>query len=495
VVSFLKFLDNPEDDLSFMGFLTGQIFEKKTGIKREEVFDWSFKKRIMQKERPLYKAFVDEYPSIWKEGFEYLFTRAGYLPLYDLVCLFLKRWRIFGQFSDETPYLLSLCELINRETSVFGNNIHNFIRFWEAREGPSYSQDRGGDSSFLLRLVEGTHAIKVMTIHKAKGLKFPVVILPFLALKPYSSNRNRAMNRYVTQDGDSLALLYINKDLRVHSERLTALYNERKIEYLIDEINNIYVALTRPEKEMYISLPIKGSQQTKRETNLFADYLFGLTGVIISGNTIEMGKRYEPKEKDKDKEKGNLDVYKEITGLGNFEGEIGWTGHIKKWSMMDDKIAEVHYDAGLSAKERGEVIHFILSLIKVLPDDYEALLKERIRQGIAKHGFHRYEIPITDTIFKMFEDSAIRALFQHNPASKVYTKREIVDERGESHKIDRLIVGESNIALIEFKTGEEYVLEHERQVAKYKRLVERIYPEIPITSHIVYIDEGVTRSI
>ena len=90
-----------------------------------------------------------------------------------------------------------------------------------------------------------------MSIHKAKGLGFPVVIL-LLYGEPW-----RPPDFYVSREEDGVRVYKLNACLAEADPELSALYAETKARERADRMNALYVALTRARAELYI-VGVKG---------------------------------------------------------------------------------------------------------------------------------------------------------------------------------------------------------------------------------------------
>ncbi|MBM3916538.1 MAG: hypothetical protein FJ349_02870 [Sphingomonadales bacterium] len=95
-----------------------------------------------------------------------------------------------------------------------------------------------------LQMPESTEAIRIMTIHKAKGLEFPVVLIPSLDFR----TELFGYNKFLMRAGEGLAYAYPSDSIpefKVFKEKeLAAIF--------LDKLNLLYVALTRPERRLYI---------------------------------------------------------------------------------------------------------------------------------------------------------------------------------------------------------------------------------------------------
>ena len=503
MICFLSFVNSPDDDLSFAGFLTGSIFRKKTGLEKEEIIQWITDRRIGDAAGHLYKAFQKDYPVIWDEHFGHFFKSAGYLPTYEFVVLFLKRWDILTHFPEDTPFFLHICELIKEQEGLGENNLHYFLQFLNNSRDSMYGETQELDRPFLLKTVEGANAVKVMTIHKAKGLQSPVVILPFLKLTSYEVSDSRDKTKFFVEEKADTKLLYIKKDFTDYSEDLATIYRNKRVEFLLDELNNTYVACTRPEKELYILLT-----DSKRQKNHLIDYLFNIEGLktYINGNVIEIGKQFDcglrqvsiPTEErltdygiEVNAERRTSNVEGQ-PGFDNFGNDIKWMEKIKSKFEEPTKISAEQ----LYAKRKGDVVHYILSLIKRLPDeDHEAFINRCIETGIARYGFHQYEKEIKETISGFFRNPRFREFFLPDSNAIVFTEKELIDKRGETFKTDRIIIADGHIDVIDFKTGETHSREHIEQIRHYAYLVRNVHPGKPVNSYLLYIDDGFIKGV
>jgi ATP-dependent helicase/nuclease subunit A len=487
MISFLRFINTPDDDLSFASFISGTIFRKRRKIPTDEIIEWLTEKRTTNDTQRLYSAFREDYPKVWNDYFEDFFKKSGYLPLYEFVVLFLKRWSIFGNFPDEVPYFLHICELIKNNETSEENNLSAFLKSLNGDSKTSFTNTSDSEKPFLLKTSEAANAVKVLTIHKAKGLEFPVVMLPFMKLDSFSASGERDKTKFFRTDGDTLRLLYIKKDFIDISLKLNAMYREREAAYLLDELNNTYVACTRAEKELYIFL----TDSKGYKKNYLIDYLFNLNFLKnhIHGDLIETGAPWQlPATDEGPQDKDAPGVFtSQLAG-----NDIEWLTKIKTKFEEATHISRQQ----LYAKKKGDVIHYILSLVHTLPEINMAFLETYVRAGIAKYHFSAYTETIQEIIAGFFSNAQFMEFFAPHEGDIVFTEKEIIDERGAVYKIDRMVVHNDNtIDIIDFKSGESQIEEHREQINRYSLLVRRMYPGRDVRRYLLYIEEDVVVTL
>jgi ATP-dependent helicase/nuclease subunit A len=515
IIAFLQFVSAPQDDVALGGFLTGTIFERATlqgsrnrgsgtGGRESELFSlplsivtWITSERLRENPASLYRSFQSAYPDLWNEYFEPFFKSAGYLPLYELFVLALKRWEILSSFPDDAPYFLHVCELIKKREGTGDSNLTGFLQFWSGDQDASGGENPEGEAPFLLKTAEGANAIKVLTIHKAKGLQFPVVILPFLKLTSFGSSDGGDKGKFFVSDEHSLRLLHIKKDFLEYSPVLKAIYDRREAEYLIDELNSMYVAFTRAEQELYILLA-----DSERQKNLLPDYFFNIDALRpraegTQGETAPLrGQARAPVLQIGVKQKRSCPgpSWRETRGPGEEDSifslapgrDLRWMEKIKGKFERPEGCTLEH----ISAKRKGDVIHYILSCITFVHENYETLLRDSIHRGIVRFTFQSHRKEIEDAIFDFFAHPPFRRFFLHGEDTIVYTEKELVDRKGAAYKVDRIIIHGNFVDIIDFKTGETRSPDHIEQIANYGRLLKEIHKEKTISEHILYIDEN-----
>lgn len=444
LISLLKFLDSPIDNVSFASFILGDIFSASSGLSFEEIQDFILGLQDKKNKNYLYREFRQVYPKIWDDYFEGFFKSVGFVPLYELVVTIFSKFKIVSNFSDYQGFFMKVLELI-REVEEETGGLKAFLEYL----------DKACDEELYVH-TSNSDAVKIITIHKAKGLEFPAVVVPFLEINAKADDQV-----VVTQENES-HLFYLKKKYADFSPSLGEIYRKEYLKSFIDELNSIYVAFTRAQSELYILVSFKA----ERGNNLAT--------LLLPETTFERGKKLEVRK---------LTAFKAKTVTLEPSKYKDWI------DVLKDEFADV---ANLASREyivRGEVLHFILSLIgNTYQNDSKELVKRALEKAKARFSaiedFKTYE----KTINKILTDKNFKEFFEVEEG-EIFCEKDLVDLQGNAKRIDRLIIKKSQAIIVDYKSSHEGQESHEEQVADYIKIIKSIYPKLKVKGVLMYLDD------
>ena len=257
LLNFLRVIDNPRQDIPLYGVMTS-LLGRFTG---EEIA------RIRKnKEGCLYDNLV----KAAEEGEEKCGTFLETIKSYRKKVALIPIHQLLREYLKETGYLYSFLALPGGEqkaanvnmllkkaeayekTSYFG--LFHFIRYMEQLQKYEVDSGEAGVSD------EGQDAVKIMTIHKSKGLEFPVCFVCGLH-KPFNQQDSR---QACIMDMDlGLGLEYRNpvKRIRCQDLRKNVIARKLELENLGEELRVLYVAMTRAKEKLILTGLVKNYEK------------------------------------------------------------------------------------------------------------------------------------------------------------------------------------------------------------------------------------------
>ncbi|MBN1619253.1 UvrD-helicase domain-containing protein [candidate division WOR-3 bacterium] len=234
IVSFMKFLDFPPDNLSFYEFAKSSLLMKAAdscGIKynhTDEIY-YGVKKAF-------YTVFREKNQELWKQLVEPFFKNVGFMTAYDIFQDMIYRFKIYENFSESSFFLIKLGEILHDLENDRKTSISSFLAYTENIPDEKNKKDN-------IDIPHGENKVRLLTIHSSKGLEFENVILN-LSESLDSGNDNIS--------ADEAGVRYIVKNWTKFSEKLKTMYDEKITDFNIGELNLLYVAMTRAKNGLYM---------------------------------------------------------------------------------------------------------------------------------------------------------------------------------------------------------------------------------------------------
>ncbi len=464
LISFLRFLDSPIDNLSFASFILGDIFAAATRVDLAQWHRFIFELRLQitkEKDFYLYKEFREQYPQIWETFIEEFFKTVGMYPLYELVLSIVHRFECAQNFSGFQGFLMRFLELI-KDQEKDHSDITSFLEFFEE----ATTED-------LYVHVSDSDTVKILTIHKAKGLEFPVVIIPFLGMDiQVGHGSGPGEKSYVVEPKDGqLQLIHLKQKYLGFSENLQEIYRREYKKSLLVELNCVYVALTRASHELYGFIP-------KRIGNSFNVLKF-----LLPETSLELGRKvtYPPEPHEEEK-------FLKLP-----------PSQYRDWiDLLHDEFAGVTDFKNREKILKGEAIHFILSSVgnlSSLPSqEQEELLQQALAACQAQFVFLNDLTAFKSIVSDLLMNTQLKPFFFVEEA-QVFQEKDIVTVNGQTRRIDRLIVKENEVWIVDYKSHRELIDLHQHQVREYISILNGLYPGKIVKGFLIYLEEMMVEEV
>ena len=433
---------------------------------------------------------------------------SGRQGLYEVVEIINAR---FGHHfpTSEGAYLVKLLDMLYSWEQEETADIANFLQYW---------QDKGAKQSISNATAED--AITLMTIHKSKGLGFPVVLLPDItwALDENLKGNKENILWCPIPDIDEVKSLRVAGVTSVPLKYASILqmsyfakpYFKEKLKNMLDSLNLLYVATTRPKQELHIWIKgekavekqkeekeegkEKGKRPEKEEKTIstIEDLFLATTeaGEVLCDTLPAIQTTTEEPIGDSASAPRNATkaTEEEETIPLTVEGLYSYPVD-KRLAILREGLEHFSED---SQRAYGRTLHLILSEIKTA-GDVETAIREAEHQGYIKAKDLEGLRQRLDAVMKHPQTA-----HWFDGTGEVFNERAIIGgQLKTSRRPDRVIFypDDGHIEVIDYKSGEERTAHH-RQVREYMSLLHQMgYTNI--TGYLCYFrNEGpLLRSI
>ncbi len=452
LLSAAKFVNLPQDDLNLANLLKSPIFE----VLEDDLLEICLKKNA--DESCIYKA-LESLPkfSHLKNDLDELITKSKALNCFEFFYFLLneknRQQKFISEFGLESltlidNFLLSVCDF----SQNFSPHLQIFLDFVE-KINPTISLSS-----------ESQNHVRISTIHSAKGLQAPIVIIPDCAYNLYQLPSFKEEILW-TELGETKIPLWCRK----RSEENQIVQDQRQIKSKESEdeyLRLLYVAMTRAENELYIggfgnSKDQKSWYEIIKSSVLCAEFIAEEDFL----KPIELNAPCDA-EQNEISQKQTLETLLELP-------------HTNQQNQID------------KSQIKGRLIHKTLEVIGKNHNEEKAWLAKLAEKIIEKESFLNLEEKkkINHEISQFLTSKEFEKLFCGNVRCEVEVFGEIEGKKTFG-RIDLLVEKENEILIIDYKSDEalpdKAPQSYLEQLSDYQSLVKCIYPNRKITMGIFW---------
>jgi ATP-dependent exoDNAse (exonuclease V) beta subunit len=400
-------------------------------------------------------------------GFDFNYSEFLQLPLYEAIESIIRGFELN---KTSNAYLQFYLDEVFDYSQKYNASFQGLLEYWDRKKD-------------ILSIVSpsGKDAIQIMTIHKSKGLEFPVVIFPYANQDIYFDMTPKIWFPVNKDNFNGFSHLYINmnKDLESFNELGAEIYTNYRSKLELDSLNLLYVVLTRAIEQLYIISEYDLDKKTSSEklthySGLFINYLKAIGKwndnemEYSFGEVIKVSEEKTKEEQHITIEQGQLiSTRKEDHNLNIITN----SGYL--WDTDQEK-----------AIERGDLVHNIMAHIKT-PADVAFALNHFLSSGIINAAQNN---ELEGLINRIINHGQLKQYF--DDSNTVYNEKDIISANGKLFRPDRVVVDVNNQAtIIDYKTGLQDS-KHKEQLFDYQYILEEMSFKV-IKKILIYINDEI----
>lgn len=388
------------------------------------------------------------YQLIENQGYYLHSFRLQQMALYEVAEKIINTFHLFEHYK-ELDFLFRFLDVVLEFQSKKSTHLTDFLQFWEQKK-----------NVLSISTPDAQNAVTVTSIHKAKGLEYPVVIIPYCHWSMDTSLYSEIwanlpleveLKANLTASLKTTPLRVTNK---LEETVIAPQYHAEKEKTFLESLNMLYVALTRPTDRLYLIVKKDISRFEKTVGNQL--YRFAECPEIEKGDKfIKIVSQGEKKQVKFDIEE-NFQVI-DIQAIESSE---------KSSTIKLRQSAERLFDLETFEKSRdyGNKIHNTFAKIKTIYD-IDFALEESVREGLIMES----ELEdLRTNILKIINLERIKPLFSVHQ-DFVKNEREILMPIGNHLRPDRVVRLKDRIVILDYKTGSKSD-SHKTQVRQYMNI-------------------------
>ena len=444
IISVLRVMNNPKDDISRAAML--RYYLLSTGKPEAESAPLSV------------SVLRDGSHGFYPEGYSTFMNEASHLPVFEAVEGIISFFGL-GKHVWNVAFINTFQDLVISSSATVSSDMQSFIDWWETA---------GCKNSVVLPANQD--AAKIYTIHKAKGLEFKVVIIPFISWSDDHETYHHEIIWVKPPDIAPFSDLGIIP-IRYRRDPPDTIFNgylrQEKYSAYLDNLNLLYVAMTRAREALYgfaaekpdansgisgllmEALSSDRNPAGKDGINL-SDYYDKSRKIFEYGDVIKCAKSPVPAK----------DLIQTEYKVSRRPGSLKLKLHAENYFIKshDEVAGRINY---------GKLMHRAFEFIETR-DDIKDSVSRLILEGL---------IPASESeqmayrLEELISAPAVSDWFK--PGNKVIREAEILIPSANIRRPDRVILSEGKAIVIDFKFGNENA-HYAEQVGEYCRLLSRM---------------------
>nr|WP_255430326.1 3'-5' exonuclease [Rufibacter sp. LB8] len=363
-----------------------------------------------------------------QQGFDLAYRDAGNLSIYELTEKLIRVFNLLGK-NNECEYLFRFLDLVLEYTLKHSNNLNNFLQYWDLHK-----------EKLSINTPKDRDAITITSIHKSKGLDYPVVIVPFCdwTLEPQNAALLWGTLPGTVAQDTKLRTAVVTMSKKLEETGLKDQYTQKLEKTFIENLNMLYVALTRPVDRLYLIANAQDFNNARYQKNVS----YWLHRFLESKELWQKDTFCYQLAKGAAQAVSHKPLSDDVYVLDKFSS-ADWAQNLKLKQHANNVF---DFETQQEHRRWNRKLHYALALITYAEEAPKAL-RQLVRQGIISQR----ELPaLTQMVNHVLNHPQMQRYFSR--AMTVENEREVLDVRTSRYKPDRIVFSETGeVTLIDYK--------------------------------------------
>jgi ATP-dependent helicase/nuclease subunit A len=415
------------------------------------------------------------------------------ISAYELAEKLIQHFGLF-EMTKERDYLFRFLDVVLEFSTKRGSHLADFLDYWETQK-----------DKISISAPSNPHAITVQTIHRSKGLEYPVVIIPYadwdfvpsakrdtmwVNLDPTEDLGIAAAEAHRLENGDLIdyseakwlktGSVQVKSDLERTTKAVATQYREERERVFVENLNLLYVAFTRPTHKLYVLAKEENFAKIKTPRKVsywLHQYL---------DRRQEAGGRNQGSEVRSGPPRGQkseiLTPDSSLLTSPFYIPNVISTDRSRELRLR--RLANRVFDVETFERKKDyeNKVHYALSKVRTSDDIPAALLRMQTEGLIEKTETQN----IQQSVEKILQHPDLKGLFV--VSTGVLNEREILTPDGGLHRPDRVIHLPGRVVVLDYKTGNPQDA-HARQIKRFANLYKEMGYE-NVEALLVYIERN-----
>lgn len=378
------------------------------------------------------QAFFDQLRVI---GFDVKERETGNLSIYELTEQLIRIFNLLGH-NNECEYLFRFLDLVLEYSLKNSNNLNNFLSYWEVQK-----------EKLSINTPKDRDAITITSIHKSKGLAYPIVIIPFADWSTEPMSRALMWSQLPNEISvtGKLRSVAVNISSKLEATVLGEQYNTEIEKTFIENLNMLYVALTRPMDRLYLIGNSKDLQDEKKAARALDGTAKNISHLLY--RYLVYKKLWQPGQFCYQLHQGTPGQHHRTVSNENTYAleHLVTTDWAQRLQLKQHANNVFDFETQTKQRQANKKLHYALSRV-IVSSQLDDVLRLMVNQGIISE---REKPELHERLQVVLQHPKLQHYFSDNVV--VEHEKELLDARAYLYKPDRVVFDQEEVVLIEFK--------------------------------------------
>lgn len=376
--------------------------------------------------------------------------RIRELPLYEMTE---ELFDLFSQAMDENEhiYMQAFLDLVLDFTTGKSSDLGSFLEWWDESK-----------HNLTIFTPDGQDAIRIMTIHKSKGLGFKSVIIPFCNWDIDHKQPVILWCQPHLKPFNELKLLPVKYSQKLKNTIFASEYLEERLHTFVDNLNILYVAFTRAKENLIVFAP-----KPKDESKI--DSISTLLWSSLKQERDNADREYTDTQSLLDTENGlfvlgsdfKIDIQSKCQNINQQEVINKSFPSIPFDNRLKLSLTNKSFFSDQGKREYGNLMHEILSKVNTVADLDDIVRRYRLSGEITETEANH----VWDTLQQYLAKAEVSEWY--SGLYKVINEVQILQPGGSFIRPDRVMIHKDSVIVVDYKFGSKEEKKYQRQVKNY----------------------------
>ncbi|MDR2814187.1 MAG: UvrD-helicase domain-containing protein [Prevotellaceae bacterium] len=369
----------------------------------------------------------------------------------------IQRYRL-NELREDLPFLQGLHDLAISFANRKLSDIASFLAWWDesGKSKPLYSP-------------EGQNAVTVATIHKSKGLQYKVVIVPFVSWELDTKTGSTVWMQPTAPPFDELPYVPLSYTNKLKQTIFGEQQSVERAQAYVDNLNLLYVALTRAEDRLYVYAPLKSIAGEGKPAQNMAEAVRDVFAGLAGDERVSFGAAVGRKVSDSLWQFGDSNAPRDARSVQDGQMNIPLSEYpsfsFTPKLRLRYEARELFGQEGAGQRTSGMLKHKIFERLRTA-SDVPTAIESLVREGWVAHGDAE---ELRREVERALEHPQASAWF--DGSWQVYAEAEILLPHSAGKAIvkrpDRVMTRGNAAVVVDYKFGDKTDTRYVRQVEEY----------------------------